>query len=168
MDFSADQLGNAMNVLAQGAEATTAISKSVAAIQGLFQRAQKPGDSEMTAALAELTQQVQKAKLANAELHGQLAELKMALIAADEFAEQAQRYERWETPAGFLVRRLKDADAAGEPLHFLCPACFGQRSLVELQGYEHSKTCPRCETTYRFEKPKPRVPRKQSPTSRYF
>lgn len=114
------------------------------------------GNAELKTAISELSDQLSNAKLANAELRGQIAEIKNLQLKVEQFESEVSRYSLWETPRGHFVYALNEADARGDPHHYLCPNCIGDRRKSILNGSQYSKTCNKCSTSFEFDPPPPR------------
>ncbi|TKI08652.1 hypothetical protein [Martelella alba] len=73
------------------------------------------------------------------------------LMALKKQIVDESRYSLCALPTGTFVYRLNEAHRATEPVHDLCPNCYGQhiKSILQFGGYKNShKTlqCPRCQT----------------------
>jgi hypothetical protein len=64
------------------------------------------------------------------------SELKKKVSAAEEWKTTADRYRLVDFGAGTFAYELKEEAAHGEPIHRLCPVCFGKqsRSYLQYQG----------------------------------
>ena len=79
-------------------------------------------------------------------------ELEKYLADRKAFDREMKRYELVELPPGILVRRLKESAAKpGEPIHCICPTCYGNGKNFPLhrgktnQG-QYDLTCHSCGT----------------------
>lgn len=93
----------------------------------------------------------------------QIDQLEARIVQMDAWEREKERYQLQEFPTGALVYVLKEGDAAGEPPHRICPACYqdGHKSILQTtrrhQGGENVE-CPRCKTDLRLSPfPTPKV-----------
>ncbi|WP_238909160.1 hypothetical protein [Achromobacter ruhlandii] len=66
------------------------------------------------------------------------------------------RYELAELSAGVLVLRLNQAEANGEPPHYLCQPCMDNRDKKAVlqrheEGWVYWMQCPECRYNYRTD-----------------
>ncbi|MDQ0562300.1 hypothetical protein QO004_004105 [Rhizobium mesoamericanum] len=104
------------------------------------------------------------------------SELKKKVSSVDEWKTTADRYRLVDFGAGTFAYELKEEAANGEPIHRLCPVCFGKqsRSYLQFQGVTSSRQdlfrCLPCGQDYFFGTKQvvshPRVNRK--PTSSWL
>jgi len=81
--------------------------------------------------------------------------LEAKLVAYQEWDSEAARYHLVELVDGIFVYALKPEQQAGEPAHYLCPHCFGEkrRSILQRPGADHTNyVCHACKLDIR---PKP-------------
>jgi len=74
-------------------------------------------------------------------------EIEEKLVAYENWDAEAARYELKELVAGIFVYALKADQAAGNPIHWLCPNCFHERkkSILQRPGVDYlNYACPRC------------------------
>lgn len=64
--------------------------------------------------------------------------LEAEIVELKDWSAEAERYELADTGRGALAYRLKESMKAGEPEHWLCPTCFGQRKKSYLQPETYS------------------------------
>lgn len=75
--------------------------------------------------------------------------LEKELVRLKDWEAEKARYELVELYDGALAYAVKDMMRGGEPLHYICPACYQQGKKSILQGAtwhlgEHSLLCPSC------------------------
>lgn len=158
MDFDFETLNSAVGLAGDAGTATGNIARAIQTVQGLFQKSQAGADADIKLALSDLTLQVANAQMANAELKLQLTALQDELRQAQALKSDLDRYELWETPTGAVVHRLKEAMNNGEPLHYLCPNCVQEKRKSILQGHASYRTCPNCDTGFKFDRMDPVKP----------
>lgn len=84
------------------------------------------------------------------------SELKKKVSATEEWKATADRYRLVDFGAGTFAYELKTEEANGEPIHRLCPVCFGKqgRSYLQYQGRTASQQdlykCLPCAQEYLF------------------
>ncbi|MBY6118551.1 hypothetical protein KUV64_05365 [Mameliella alba] len=150
MEFDFDDIGNFTKLVANGGSAIGQLASGLDRVKGLFKRSEAGTDPEIKLALADLTDQVANAKVANAELKFELTSLQQALREANAFKTDLERYELHETPAGSIIYRLRDEMQNDEPLHYLCPRCVEDKTKSILQGHEGYRECPVCTTGFKM------------------
>lgn len=150
MEFDFDDIGKIFKLAGSGGSAIGQLASGVDRVKGLFQRSEAGTDPEIKLALADLTDQVANAKVANAELKVELSALQQALREANAFKTDLERYELHETPLGSVIYRLRDEMQNDEPLHYLCPRCVEDKTKSILQGHEGYRECPVCKTGFKM------------------
>lgn len=145
---------NFLQGVAETAEAATGafgkIGEAIISLKGAAKPAEGRSDAEIEAAIAQVTLAVDNARSKNLLLDAQVALLAERVRKANEAQAQLDRYQLWETPTGHLVYRLRDAQKADDPAHFICPNCYedGRRSV--LQGDWRRKKCQTCKSLFTF------------------
>ena len=94
----------------------------------------------------------QEAQTANLK---RIDELEARIVELDAWEGEKQRYQLTEFPTGAFAYVLKTDDAAGEPSHRICPACYqdSHKSILQTtvrHGGGERVECPRCETKLRL------------------
>lgn len=147
------------NDLTDGAKAMAGAVSGIAdlatGIKSLVQSSKRSGGPEVEAAVNQLLLAVENARLQNRILEIALSRYQEEVHRAQEAQADLARYERCETPAGYFVLRLKDAESSAEPTHFICPKCYEERARSILQGGRFKKSCKKCGADFAFE-PRPR------------
>lgn len=72
--------------------------------------------------------------------------LKKQIEAYQRWEQESQRYELHQPSVGVFVYALKPEHAAGQPLHWICAACYndGKKSLLQREGRDSDAwKCPR-------------------------
>lgn len=88
-----------------------------------------------------------------AEVKAQNAKLQEALAKAQEWDTEAARYQFVERFPGTFVYARKPPLADGEPMHYLCPACFQKRQKSFLQDagiHGIYGRCHQCDIAYQL------------------
>lgn len=143
--LSIDEAGGLLDLAGKSVNVIDRSGQTLGRLKGLFQKSESAGDADIKMALADLTEQVADAKIANAELKIQLAQLEHALSAASELKADLARYELWTDEwrqAPFY--RLKEEHRGSEPPHLLCPKCYVNGEKYMLMPSARDVECPNC------------------------
>jgi hypothetical protein len=101
---------------------------------------------EFATALLDVTQkQLALAQEYQAELDAN-KKLKQQLAAYERWEQESQRYQLHQPSIGVFVYALKQEHAAGQPLHWICAACYddGKKSLLQRVSKDSNAwACPR-------------------------
>ncbi|WP_306121085.1 hypothetical protein [Roseovarius sp. MMSF_3359] len=141
--------------LASGALGVTDKAASTAnKLKTLFASGDKVDKDQASALLNDLASQLTAVNLMNVELSDAIVSLRKELRRIDEFHEQKERYELFETAVGDLVFKLKEEFAEGQPIHFICPVCLNQDGKFSfVTGSGPNKHCQSNTThNFRFER----------------
>ncbi|MFP4005024.1 MAG: hypothetical protein ACLFV8_14715, partial [Alphaproteobacteria bacterium] len=91
------------------------------------------------------------------ELLARNRELEQRLTELESWDKEAERYRLVDMGHGTFAYKLREDQADGDPLHFLCPNCFQRRekAILQLLGTAaHSDKkllkCHSCDTTFRM------------------
>lgn len=141
-----------IKLTSDGVKTATNAVGLVERLKSTLAKSKAPSDPELRALIAELSEEVVNAKLANVDLKATLLEMKESAIEADAKNSEFDRYELWETPAGKLVYRLKEEKQGSEPMHHICPNCYVKGSKSILQGGKSYLRCHSCETSFEYQK----------------
>lgn len=99
---------------------------------------------ELNGVLAGLQQQLLQGQIEQMQLLDELREAKKLLADLQETKQQNERYERFQTPFGSFVYRLKAEFAGTEVDHYLCSACFEKGSRVTMHQNSDLLYCTSC------------------------
>lgn len=150
MNLDFESLSGVVEFFGDAGAATGKIAKSWETVQKLLKKSEVGTDPDVKLALSELTMQIANAQVANSNLKVQLVALQDELAVARDFQSDLGRYDLWETPAGAIVYRLREAEANNQPLHYLCPSCIENKRKSILQGHAEWRECSTCKAEYRF------------------
>lgn len=109
-------------------------------------------DTALAGLALDLTKKLVDARLAQAEILHRLHTGENEMKELDRFEKQAARYVLAQTDGGAIVYALKPECAEGEPMHYLCPACFDHRKRPILQPMGQFLRCSHCGTDYAARK----------------
>jgi len=104
----------------------------------------------------DLQQKILEAQDQQAGLARRVAELEATVAAYEKWDTEAQRYQLKDYGGSTYAYELKPDAANGEPIHRLCPNCFGQRRKSILQfdfrtvASQDKYSCPACKTHFEF------------------
>ena len=152
MEPDLDTISQVLEVLSKGTKATNGAISVGDKIKTFFKSSKSSGNEELEALVMELMSEVKDAKIANLDLKEQLIMLRDNAMKANARSEDFDRYELWETPTGSIVYQLKKMGDQEEPHHYLCPTCKEGGIKSILQGHEEYRSCPKCETGFKFKK----------------
>jgi DNA-directed RNA polymerase subunit RPC12/RpoP len=106
---------------------------------------------KLTDAIAsELASQEKQAALAE-----QVRKLEKQLADIEDWKSQIQRYELFEFPTKALAYALRQGMENGEPMHYLCTACFDKKKKTTLQPDGRLLHCPECKSSIAMQSQPP-------------
>jgi len=106
---------------------------------------------DLTNSLMDLQQQMMNAQVEQMRLIDELRNTKQALDEVKDTRQKKDRYERFKTPFGSFVYRLKADFSGSEIAHYLCSACFEQDKQVTLHQNDELLFCPVCRSIARLD-----------------
>lgn len=128
----------------------TALDKA----DGFFQKVRdrlsgkSANDTELRLLVADLAEQLMKARVAQMQVSHRLDEFEREAKAADSFEKLLARYTTVSLPGGGIVLQLKADYVGTEPPHSICPRCVENRQRHFLQPHGRLLHCPNCETSF--------------------
>ncbi|WP_024587627.1 hypothetical protein [Aliihoeflea sp. 2WW] len=140
MDFTTIEsvLGLATTALGATGKAVS----TVETVKKLLASDRQPDNSEAQAALNTLATELTAANMMNVQLSEAIKALSRELKRQDEFDNERARYELFQTGQNDIVFKLKDDQANGQPIHFICPVCLNaDRQISYIVGERDYKTC---------------------------
>lgn len=140
MDIS--ELGAIVGLATSAVGLTGKATSTVASIKELFEGDKPPDNSEAAKLLNALAGELTSANMMNVQLSTMLKTLTDELRKEDAFAAESARYELFETSQGVMIYRLKESEANGEPIHYICPVCLRRDKLISYaDGNGDFKVC---------------------------
>lgn len=136
------QINEVLGLASSAVGLTGKATSTVAAIKGLIE-GDKPKDSgEAAKLLNTLASELIAANMLNVQLSAALKTLSQTLQRQDEFEREKARYELFQTDERDLVFKLKEDQANGQPIHFICPVCLNRDKLFSfIAGEGDYKIC---------------------------
>jgi hypothetical protein len=135
---------------------TSPLKAASETIQGLVQvRDQiKFGDGviKLQAQILAAQQGASSAQAREIEVSDEIRKLKARVTELKEWKAQKERYQMDRLPPGVIVYTLKEECAApGEPIHSICPTCYGNGKNFplhqsEMRHGQYTLTCHSCKT----------------------
>jgi len=123
---------------------------TVESIKKLFASDKKSDNSEAQALLNTLASQLTAANMMNVQLSEAIKALSRELKQQDDFENEKARYELFQTGQNDIVFKLKQDEAKGQPIHFICPVCLNRNKLVSfITGEGDYKIC-QTDSTHTF------------------
>ena len=156
------QLGAIVGLATSAVGLTDQAASTVASIKELFEDNKQPDSREAAELLNALAAQLTSANMMNVQLSSLLKTLTNELQKEDAFAAESARYELIETGQGAMIYRLKESEANGEPIHYICPVCLKRDKLISYaDGNGDFKVCQtNRDHVFRFDHTPIRQPRK--------
>jgi DNA-directed RNA polymerase subunit M/transcription elongation factor TFIIS len=108
------------------------------------------------AAVIELQEKILTAQQAQSALIERVDKLEKEVAGFEAWDAEKNRYQLKDFGGGTFAYELKPAEARGEPMHRICPACYEQRHRSILQfGFrdqmgDEAYDCVVCKTRFRF------------------
>jgi hypothetical protein len=106
-------------------------------------------------AVVELSEKILSAREAQSEALDRIRELEQEMVKFEDWENEKQRYQLQNLDVGAFVYALKETMSRGEPPHWLCTKCYGERKkgfLNHTYGTEsgpdlrmHLWTCVSCD-----------------------
>ncbi|MDC0737521.1 hypothetical protein N6L24_04475 [Cognatishimia sp. SS12] len=136
------QLGAIVGLATSAVGLTDKATSTVASIKELFEDDKTPDNSEAAKLLNALAGELTSVNMMNVQLSTMLKTLTDELQKEGAFAAESARYELFETGQGVMIYRLKESEANGEPIHYICPVCLKRDKLVSyVDGRGDYKIC---------------------------
>lgn len=162
MDLTA--ITTAIGLATTALGATEKAAATAETVKKLFASDKKPENTEVQALLNTLAAQLTAANMLNVDLSEAIKSLSRDMKRDDEFEAEKARYQLFQTGQNDLVYKLKEDQANGEPIHFVCPVCLRSERLISyIAGEGDFKTCQKDKShTFRFKStpwPRPKVNR---------
>ncbi len=156
------QLGAIVGLASSAVGLTDKATSTVASIKELFEGDKAPDSGEATKLLNTLAGELTSANMMNVQLSTMLKALTDELQREDAFAAEAARYELIETGQNVMIYRLKESEANGEPIHYICPVCLKRDRLISYaDGNGDFKVCQtNREHVFRFDHTPIRQPKR--------
>lgn len=116
------------------------------------------------AAIIDLQEKILTAQREQAEMAQRIGELEAEVARFQVWDAEKSRYGLKDFGGNTFAYELKQADAAGEPIHRACPSCFERqkRAILQFRGRnaysQDMYKCSGCEQTFEFG---PRTPPQQ-------
>jgi hypothetical protein len=107
-------------------------------------------------AVIELQERILTAQATQAALVERVGELEKKITGFETWEFQKKRYQLKDFGGGTFAYELKPAEAQGEPIHRICPACFerGSRSILQYDfrtaAQQDRYVCSSCKTQFEF------------------
>lgn len=108
------------------------------------------------AAVIELQQKILAAQREQADMAQRIGELEAEVASFQAWDAEKKRYDLKDFGGSTFAYELKQEDAAGEPIHRICPSCFEkrQRSILQFRGRnafsQDMYRCSGCAHTFEF------------------
>jgi hypothetical protein len=159
-DFDLQTFSELAKVAGQAFSSTERGVSLARSVKSLFEKSEAATDSDLNAAVAELTSQIGDAALANAKLKVQLSELLLEINQQKARDDKLARYALQERDVGSFVYSLREEYCGDEPAHNICPNCADRGKHIILQPkYEgvgsYHLACPECEADFGFLRSEP-------------
>ncbi|MBA1140242.1 hypothetical protein [Mesorhizobium neociceri] len=151
MDFSS--ITSVIGLATTALGATEKAATTAEAVKKLFASEKKPENSEVQALLNTLATQLTAANMMNVDLSDAIKALSRELKRQDDFENEKARYELFQTGQQDVVFKLREDQANGQPIHFICPVCLNAERLISfISGEGDFKVCQRNrDHTFRFK-----------------
>lgn len=140
MDFSS--IESVLGLASTALGATGKAVSTVEAVKKLLAADKKPDNSEAQTLLNTLATELTAANMMNVQLSEALKALSREWKRQDDYEREKARYELFETGQHDVVFRLREDQANGQPIHFICPVCLNSDRLISyISGEGDFKTC---------------------------
>jgi hypothetical protein len=122
--------------------ATEKAATTAEAVKKLFASDKKPENSEVQGLLNTLATQLTAANMMNVDLSEAIKGLSREMKRQDDFENEKARYELFQTAQNDFVFKLKEDQANGQPVHYVCPVCLtDERKFHFISGQGDFRTC---------------------------
>ncbi|NKX47811.1 hypothetical protein HGG67_06180 [Rhodobacteraceae bacterium R_SAG8] len=149
MDIAA--IGEVIGLANTAVGATGKAADTIKSIRGLFEGGKAPDTGEATRLLNSLAGDLTAANMMNVQLSVALKSLSEEMLQQDEFENQKEKYELYQTTQGAVVFKLKDALADSQPMHFICPVCLNRDKIISyISGNDDYRQC-QSDTNHMFQ-----------------
>ena len=136
------QIGEMIGLASSAAGATGKAADTIQTIKGLFQSGTEPDADQVAKLLNTLATELTAANMMNVEVSTALKTLSQELFRQDEFEKEKARYELFQTQRSDMVFKLRDDEAYGQPIHFICPVCLNKDKIISyITGNDGFRQC---------------------------